>query len=112
MPEIPDFVRDDATGDIVLRTYEIPYRPQYVLTFAPGQLGAEASPLPTGPWEHDMLGFRFHLSGEALALVAAKGADPKRGFTRIEVIWDAMDAVPVQLKATQGVTQEQVCATD
>lgn len=102
-----DFLRD-AAGDIVTRTYEIPYRPQYVLTFAPGAATGQAVAVPTGPWwEHDVPGFRFHLSPEALKLVAAQGADPERGFTRIEVVWDATDAGPVLLKAMQGVTKAQ-----
>ena len=98
----PRYVRD-ASGNIVLRTYEISYRPQYVLAFA--QAGEE--PIPTGPWPDDMPGYRFHLSDEALGLVAAQGADPKRGFQRIEVVWDAMVSGPVMLRATQGVTEDQ-----
>lgn len=100
--EQPRYVRD-ADGDIVLRTYEIHYRSQYVLAFA--QAGED--PIPTGPWSDDMPGYRFHLSDEALELVAAQGADPKRGFARIEVVWDAMVSGPVMLKATQGVTEGQ-----
>lgn len=97
-----EFLRNDD-GDIVTRTYEIPYRPQYVLTF----LSSGEDSIPAGPWGRDVPGFRFHLSDDALLLVAAKGADPTRGFTRIEVIWDSSDAGPVLLKATQGVTKAQ-----
>jgi len=104
-----DYARDD-NGDIVLRAYEIPYRPQYVLTFTPGEFGPDASSLPSGEWDQDYPGFRFHLSPEALALVAEQGANRDDGIQRIEVIWDATAPGPVKLRATQAVTEEQLAS--
>jgi len=106
--DVPDYVRDH-NGDVLLRDYTIPYRPQYVLTFGINcEFGPGGKGLPCGPWDQDHPGFRFHLSDDALKLIAAQGADPKRGFTRINVVWDATDAGPPLLTATQCVTQDQV----
>lgn len=88
----------DGNMGILKKIFTIPYRPQHVV-----QIDDDVLPVPFRPWTSDMPVFRFHVSPEALQALALKGADPTKGFSRLEVVWDANETGPVLLRATQVV---------
>lgn len=108
---LDDFAQN-PDGSIVLKTYKIPFRPEYVLVEGPSPDGYS---LPNyvsiaQPLGRDIRGFRFHLAPEAVKLLMAQ--DPhvteNMGFSKLMIVFDAMSPDFAMIEVTRGVRVKEL----
>lgn len=105
--DLRKFVKD-ADGEIVVRSYTIPFRPEYILIDRGGvRAHHDLTPMSDGAVNHNIRGYRFHLSDEAIALIMAQDPNvhPSGGYKSVEIQFDASSSEMATLKVTRGVRE-------
>jgi len=109
MARVFDELARNPDGEVMLKTYRIPFRPEYVLIGKPGQGPMEMVSIaqPTG---RDICAFRFHLSPEAIALVMAQ--DPNvtssGGYCSLSIHFDAAESGSAMIEVKRGVLKREL----
>jgi len=109
MARATDLARD-GEGNILKKTYTIPFRPEYVLVEGPpGRAWNDYVPLPQATGRN-VRGFKFHLSPEAIALIMQQdpNVSPVSGYCSLSIEFDSATSEPAVIKATRAVRADEM----
>lgn len=105
-----DDMAQNHDGSIKLKSYTIPFRPEYILVTKPDATDPKDMVPIAQPTNRDLPAFRFHLSPEAIKLIMAQdpNVQPHYGYCSLVIRFDAFASGPATIVATRGVRRSEL----
>lgn len=103
-------VAQNRDGSIMLKSYTIPFRPEYILVTKPDATDPKDMVSIAQPTNRNVPAFRFHLSPEAIQLIMAQDPNvrPEYGYCSLVIRFDAFESGPATIVATRGVRKSEL----